>query len=59
MVCSMKHPFGELDLYKLIESIKSNDPEPLPETVSPFIKELMSELLDKNPNTRPDAAYLL
>ncbi len=55
----MKHPFGVLDLYKLIESIKSNDPEPLPATVSPFIKELIAKLLDKNPNTRPDAASLL
>ncbi len=32
---------------------------PLPDTVSPFMKSLVDKLLDKNPETRPDALSLL
>lgn len=42
-------------------AIKDKDPDftLLPQTVSPFIKELITQLLDKNPLTRPDAQSLL
>jgi hypothetical protein len=33
-----------------------SEPAPLPSTVSPFIKEIISQLLDKNPETRSDAS---
>ncbi len=32
---------------------------PLPNTVSQFMKRLLDKLLDKNPETRPDALTLL
>jgi serine/threonine protein kinase len=32
---------------------------PLPSTVSPFIKEIITKLLDKKPVNRPDASDLL
>jgi serine/threonine protein kinase len=35
------------------------EPPPLASTVSPFIKEIISKLLDKNPKNRPDAKELL
>ena len=39
--------------------IVESEPEPLPSTVSPFIKELIARLLDKKPENRPDAEELL
>ncbi len=42
-----------------MNAIKELDPAELPPTVSPFIKQLISKLLDKNPKTRSDAASLL
>ncbi len=54
-----RHPFEGENIYAVIEKIKTNDPEPLPLTVSSTIKELISLLLDKDPRTRPDAASLL
>ena len=39
--------------------IIDEEPNPLPETVSPFFKHLIRMLLDKNPEKRPDAAQLL
>jgi hypothetical protein len=35
--------------------IRESEPTPLPSKVSPFIKEIISKLLDKNPEARPDA----
>jgi hypothetical protein len=35
--------------------IRESEAALLPSTVSPFIKELIAKLLDKNPETRPDA----
>jgi hypothetical protein len=35
--------------------IRESEPAPLPSTVSPFIKEIIAKLLDKNPETRLDA----
>jgi serine/threonine protein kinase len=39
--------------------IRESKPAPLPSTVPPFIKEIIAKLLDKNPETRPDAKELL
>ena len=43
----------------MIDSIKNNEPAPLPPSVSPFIKELITVLLDKNAQSRPDAQTLI
>jgi hypothetical protein len=32
-----------------------SEPAPLPSTVSPFIKEIITNLLNKNPGARPAA----
>ena len=41
---------------KLIRGI---EPASLPSTVSPFIKEIITNLLSKDPESRPDAEELL
>lgn len=42
-----------------MNSIKDRAPEPLPNTVSLFIKVLIGSLLDKNPEKRPTACSIL
>ena len=39
----------------MMKKIRESEPAPLPSKVSPFIKEIIAKLLDKNPETRPDA----
>ena len=39
----------------MIKLIRECEPAPLPSTVSPFIKEIIAKLLEKNPENRPDA----
>jgi hypothetical protein len=39
----------------LINNIVNKEPAPLPESVSPFIKKTIKALLEKNPESRPDA----
>jgi hypothetical protein len=43
----------------LINNIQNKDPAPLPDSVSPFIKKIIKDLLDKNPLSRPDAQTLV
>ncbi len=59
LVNSMKHPFESENVFAMIDKIKEKKPLLLPEAASPFIKQLISMLLDKNPMNRPDAASLL
>jgi hypothetical protein len=40
-------------------SIKENKYHPLPSTVSPFVQQLMDQLLNKDPEGRPDAGTIL
>ena len=42
-----------------LNSITDQEPEPLPSSVSPLVRNLISKLLDKNPVTRPDAKTTL
>ena len=48
-------PFEAANYYDTMILIKESKPAPLPSTVSPFIKEIIAKLLDKNPENRPDA----
>ena len=48
-------PFEAPSYYDMMKLIKESEPAPLPSTLSPFIKEIIVRLLDKNPETRPDA----
>jgi hypothetical protein len=43
----------------MIDSIKNNEPAPLSENVSPIIKDIIRELLDKNPDNRPDTQTII
>ena len=52
---SDKLPFEADNYFDTMKLIRENDPKPLPTPVSPFIKEIIAQLLDKNPETRPDA----
>ncbi len=47
------------DIMRTLVLIREQEPEPLPATVSPFVKGLITKLLDKNPVTRPDAKTML
>jgi hypothetical protein len=40
----------------MMKLISESEPAPLHSTVSPFIKEMIAKLLEKNPETRPDAS---
>jgi hypothetical protein len=43
----------------MMRAIGNDQPPPLPDKVSSFLKETAIKLLDKNPETRPDALTLL
>ena len=48
-------PFKGPTFNDTMNLIREKEPAPLPSTVSPFIKEIIAKLLDKNPETRVDA----
>ena len=50
-----KLPFEADNNFDIMKLIRESEPAPLPSIVSPFIKEIISKLLDKNPEARPDA----
>ena len=56
---SSKHPFGQEHESKRIKAILTKEPEPLPDNTPQFIKDVISKLLEKSPEKRPDAASLL
>jgi hypothetical protein len=43
----------------MIHSIKETEYRSLPRTISPFIKKLMNQLLNKKAQERPDASTIL
>ena len=51
---SNKLPF-EGKFNETMNLIRKSEPASLPSTVSPFIKEIIAKLLDKNPDNRLDA----
>jgi len=53
-----KHPFGSEDA-EIIDGIRLHDPEALPSHISAFTKDLVSSMLEKDPEKRPDALTLL
>ena len=52
---SNRFPFEAKNNYELQKQIKESEPAPLQSIISPFINELILKLLDKNPDSRPDA----
>jgi serine/threonine protein kinase len=61
LVASYNHPFPFDNVFAMAIAIKDKDPDLslLPPTVSPFIKQTIIRLLDKNPESRPDAQTLV
>jgi serine/threonine protein kinase len=59
LITSLKHPFECENVFAMMMAIKDNEYSPLPSTVSPFIKDIIKKLLNKNPNDRPDAQALI
>ena len=59
LVSSYNHPFQGENFFSMIDQIKYNEPAPIPATVSPYIKKTITRLLDKNPESRPNAENLL
>ena len=50
------HPFEDKsNVYAMIDNIRYNEPAPLPLKVSHYVKDIIKDLLDKNPDSRPDA----
>ena len=56
---SNKLPFEAESFYGTMKLISESEPAPLPLTVTPFIKQTIAKLLDKNPESRLDAQELL
>jgi serine/threonine protein kinase len=54
-----KLPFEAESNFETMKLISESEPEPLLSTVSPFIKEIISKLLNKNSENRSDAQELL
>ena len=52
-------PFEAESYFSTMKLITESEPAPLPSTVPPFIKDIITKLLDKNPETRPDTKELL
>ena len=55
----MKHPFNDSNEHTLRKSILDDEPAEIPPDVSPFLKELIGQLLDKNPEKRPTSDMLI
>ena len=58
-LASMNHPCGQKTQWQLINAIQSDQPLNFPNPISPYIKEIIVTLLEKNPENRPDARELL
>jgi serine/threonine protein kinase len=50
-----KLPFEGSSYYETMKLISEKDPRPLPSILSPYIKQIINNLLNKNPENRPDA----
>jgi serine/threonine protein kinase len=48
-------PFEGSSKYLTLNLIVESEPAPLTSTVSPFIKQIITKLLDKKPEARPHA----
>jgi NIMA (never in mitosis gene a)-related kinase 8 len=61
LVSSYNHPFPCDNVFAMAIAIKDNEPAlaSLPPSVSPFIKDTIKALLEKNPKARPDAQTLI
>ena len=54
-----KHPFESNNEFKLKKLITETEPSPLPSTLSPFVRLIIEQLLNKDREKRPDSVELL
>ncbi|XP_025107792.1 serine/threonine-protein kinase fray2-like [Pomacea canaliculata] len=59
MMATLKKPFDESSLYKLIHAIVYTDRKPLPIAYSRGFDHLIGQMLEKDPRLRPSASQLL
>lgn len=59
LLCKGRYPFERRDRENLGIATEHEDYSPLPENVSPFLKELVDQLLIKKPDMPPSAFDLL
>ena len=59
LLAASKHPFKKNEFIQTLLSIRDLDYDPLPEKISPSTKKLVALLLQKNPDSRPDAKSIL
>ena len=52
-LCALEHPFGASNLLAVVSKIVKEDPSPLPEIYSEDLRNLVSQLLAKDPKDRP------
>jgi serine/threonine protein kinase len=57
-VISRKRPFGE-DYITFIQNVINNDPYPIPSNCSQDLKNIIFQMLDKNPSTRITISQIL
>jgi NIMA (never in mitosis gene a)-related kinase len=53
-LCALKQPFSGDDRNQVMMTIIYKEPDPLPKVFSPEMNDLVSQLLTKNHNDRPD-----
>jgi serine/threonine protein kinase len=59
MISALKHPFEAKNIHEMSYSIAETQYHPLSTTVSPFVQQLINQMLKKNPLERPDASSIL
>ena len=58
-MCTLKHAFDATNLLGLVFKIVQESQPPIPDQYSDELKTLVSNLLSKNPDLRPDAAEIM
>lgn len=58
-LCALKVPFDAPNIPGLVKKIVSAPVPPVPSTYSPFIRDLVNEMLNRNPDRRPSPEEIL
>jgi NIMA (never in mitosis gene a)-related kinase len=58
-MCAMKVPFDGKSISQLVQNICNGRVPPAPSTYSPFVQQLITEMLAREPSKRPDCDTIL
>ena len=58
-LCALRQPFQADNLLGLVFKIVHDDPDPIPDTYSPELQELVRKLMNKDQKKRPSTAEIL